>query len=205
MNIKLLGVIMLGMMLQIFTSCESCTKKTSKKITELGLSVIEGVSEAIEEHGEKTSRKAADAMGKVLEGVGKSVEEQLNKHAEDVARVAGKTLVQTVEGLDKGLTEEYYDEIPHLDKFCVGVSLDYYGKIKTKSVIIAYFIITESGTYNCEFNFVNNENSSLMTKKAEIIKINGESKYSSVSFAFNSNEDELLKKSQLTKITVTKK
>lgn len=189
----------------LFNSCESCVKKTTKKITNLGISAIEGISEAIEEKGEKATEKATDALGAIAKGAGRSIDRQLDEHAEHVASVVGRTFVQSIEGFDEGLTGEYYDEISSTTNLASGVALDYFGKIKSKSVIDAYFLILEKGNYTCEFSFIDAENKVLMTKTATIDKTNVERKYSVVSFALNDSELASLNKAKNTKISVSKK
>ncbi|MDR1203313.1 MAG: hypothetical protein LBL58_17020 [Tannerellaceae bacterium] len=188
----------------LFNSCESCVRKTTKKITNLGISAIEGISEAIEEKGENASEKATDALGALAKGAGRSIDRQLDEHAEHVASVVGRTLVQSVEGFDEGLTNEYYDEIPNTTNLTNGVALDYFGKIKSKSVIDAYFLILEKGTYNCKFEFTDADKKVLMTKTAIIDKTGTERKYSVVSFALNDSELASLNKTENTNISISK-
>jgi len=179
-------------------------RKTTKKLTEIGISAVEGISDAVNERGEQASEKATDALGTIAKGAGRSLERQLDEHAEHVASVVGRTFVQSIEGFDKGLTTEYYDEIPFSENLVNGVALDYFGKIKSKALIDAYFIIMETGKYSCSFEFTDSNNNTLMTKTAEIDKSSTERKYSVVSFALNSPEEDLLEKTKITKITVKK-
>lgn len=188
----------------LFTSCESCTKKVAKKAANIGISVLEGVSEAVNERGEDVSQKATDALGTVAKGVGKSIDRQLNEHAEYVASAAGHTLVQTVEGLDKDVAGEYYTPITSINDLCEGVSLDYFGKIKSKPVIDAYFIILEEGNFKAEFNFIDNTNKSLMKKTAEINKADKAREFTLISFALNDDESDKLSNSSVVKISVKK-
>lgn len=189
----------------LFNSCSGCVKKATKKAAETGLSAIEGVSEAVDEHGSRVGEKATDALGKVAEGVGRSLDRQLDEHAEKVASVLGRTLVQTVEGLDKGASAQYYDEITYTHDFCSGVSLDYFAKIKSKAVIDAYFIVIEKGTYKCKFEFSNNDGKVFLTKEADIEKPVDARKYSLVSFALNPEEETQFANLSNVKISVTKK
>lgn len=189
----------------LFSSCESCVKKTTKKATSTGMAAIEGISEAVNEHGDRVSEKATDAMGKIAEGVGRSLDRQLEKHAEDVAATLGRTLVQTVDGLDKGLNAQYYDEISYESDFGTGITLEYFGKIKSKSVIDAYFIITQEGTYTCKFEFTDKEGKTFLTKESEIQKLNDSKRYSRVSFALNPEEETNFSNLGKAKIYVKKK
>ncbi len=186
------------------TSCEGCVKKMAKKATNVGLSAVEGVAEALNEHGDVVAEQAADALGTVAEGAGRSLDRQLNEHAEKVAQVAGRTLVQGVEGIDKGVTAEYYDAIPCVTDLTEGVNLDFFGKIKSKAVIDAYFIILEEATYESRFEFRGQDEKVLMTKETEMV-VDGSRKYTLVSFALNEGELATLGNSKDVKVTVTKK
>jgi hypothetical protein len=188
----------------LFDSCESCVKKATKKITNLGISAIEGISEAVEERGENVSEKATDALGALAKGAGRSIDRQLDEHAGQVASAIGRTFVQSIEGFDEGLTNEYYDEIPNTTDLASGVALDYFGKIKSKSIIDAYFLVLEKGIYTCTFEFTDADGSILMTKTAKIDKTDTERKYSVVSFALNDSELSSLNKAKNTKISVDK-
>lgn len=187
----------------LFASCESCVRHAAKKVTEMGLSAVEGASEAINEHGEEVGRKAADALGQIAEGAGASIERQLNEHAEYVASVAGCTFVQSVEGLDAGLTAEYYDSIGHTEELAEGVSLDLFGKIKSADVIDAYFIVTEPGSYHAEFIFAATGEPMIMIKKADIESAGGGER-SVVSFALNAGELAKFRASETVTVKVSK-
>jgi hypothetical protein len=201
---NLILTILLCTMPFLFNSCESCVKKTTKAITNIGISAIEGISEAIEEKGENASEKATDALGALAKGAGRSIDRQLDEHAEHIASAVGRTFVQSVEGFDEGLTDEYYDEIPNTTNLTSGVALDYFGKIKSKPVIDAYFIVLKKGVYTCTFEFTDADGSVLMSKTAIIDKTDAERKYSVVSFALNDSELSSLDKAKNTKISVDK-
>lgn len=189
----------------LFSSCEGCVKKVTKKATATGMAAVEGISEAVNENGDRVSEKATDALGKVAEGVGRSLDRQLEKHAEDVAATLGRTLVQTVDGLDKGLNAQYYDEISYESDFGSEITLEYFGKIKKQSVIDAYFIITQEGTYACKFEFTDKNGKTFLIKESEIQKLNDSKKYSRVSFALNPEEETGYSNLEKVKISVKKK
>ncbi|MFV0418368.1 MAG: hypothetical protein ACK5KT_06530 [Dysgonomonas sp.] len=189
----------------LFSSCSGCVKKASKKVAETGMSVVEGVAEAVDEHGSRVGEKATDAAGKLAEGIGRSLDRQMEEHAEYVASVLGRTLVQTVEGLDKGATAQYYDPIEFKHDICSGVSLDYFGKIKSKAVIDAYFIVLDKGKYNCKIVFKNSEGKEFLSKDTEIENPESKRKYSLVSFALNPSEEKEFANISEVKVTVTKK
>lgn len=187
----------------LLSSCESCARKAAKEATNISLSILEGVSEAVSENGEETSEKATDALGKVAKGVGKSLDRQLNEHAKDVASVTGRTLVQSFEGLDKGLTDEYYTPISTTNNLCEGVRLEYFGRIKSKSVIDAYFVLSEDKSFNAEFDFVDSSNNTLMKKSTKISQTSKDKRSMLVSFALNEDELDKLSKSATVKVSVT--
>lgn len=189
----------------LFSSCSGCVKEASKKLTEVGLDAVEGISEAVDEHGAKVGEKATDAAGKLAQGVGRSLDKQMDEHAETVASVLGRTLVQTVEGLDKGAIAQYYDPITYNPNLCTGVSLDFFGKIKSKAVIDAYFIAIQKGTYKCNFQFIGTDGKVYLTKDAEIINPEDARKYSLVSFALNPEEEKAFTNNAEVKVIVTKK
>lgn len=189
----------------LFSSCSGCTKKVSKKLTETGLDAIEGISEAVDEHGAKVGEKATDAAGKLAEGIGTSLDRQMDEHAEKVASVLGRTLVQTLDGVDKGIRTKYYDVIACDTDLCPGVTFDYLGKMKSKTVIDAYFIVHKQGTYECNFKFIGNDGKVYLTKEAEIVKPENTSKYSVVSFALTPDEVAALTNNAKVEITVSKK
>lgn len=188
----------------LFSSCESCARKTAKKVTDLSMSVIEGVSESISEHGEKASEKMTDALGAILKGASKSIDNQLNEHAEHVASVTGRTFVQLLDGLEDGLLTEYYDTIPHEDDFISGISLQKFGKIKNTSVLDAYFVIQEQGIYTCQFDFLDADGNVVLQREATIEKLSSE-KTSVVSIALNEEEEALFGQSEKTRIKVVAK
>jgi len=189
----------------LFSSCSGCVKKAAKEVAETGISAIEGVAEAVDEHGARVGEKTTDAAGKVAEGVGRSLDRQMNEHAEHVASVLGRTLVQTVEGLDKGAVAQYYDSIEYNHDICSGVSLDYFGKIKSKAVIDAYFIVLDKGKYNCKFVFKNSAGKAFLDKDVELESPEALRKYSLVSFALSPDEEKEFANISEVKVTVTKK
>lgn len=190
-----------------FSSCSGCVKKTTKKATELGMSAMEGAIEAIDENGEKLAEKTTSAAGKVALGVGRSLDKQLDEHATKIASSAGRTLVQTVDGLDSGITDEvksYYNILPYTENFPSGVAMDFIGIYKQRPVVDAYFIIKENGKYSCKFEFSSTDGRIYLTKDAEIV-VDEHSKnrsYQLVSFALNSTEEAAMKDLKNVVITV---
>ena len=203
-KLTILSLIILSAIITTLSSCSGCVKQATKKVTETGINAIEGVAEAVDEHGARVGEKATDAAGKLADGIGKSLDRQKNEHAEKVASVMGRTLVQTVEGLDKGATGQYYDPISYNANICTGVSLDYLGKIKSKAVVDAYFIILEKGIYNCKIELEGSKGI-FITKETEIDKPVTERRYSLVSFALNIEEEKEFSNAVSAKVTIVKK
>lgn len=189
---KLSNFIVLLAMVVCLPSCEGCVKKASKKATELGLSVVEGVSEALDEHGARVSEKATDAMGQIVSGAGRSIDRLLNEHAETVTGVAGRTLVQSFEGFSDGIATEFYDKIENVsivasDSETVA-AVEFIGKITSRPVVDAYLIIDGAGTFTLDFVFENSGGGALMTKSVEAT-VDPSKKHTVVSFALSSEEE----------------
>ena len=185
--------------LTTLTSCEGCAKKAAKKTTSIGLSVIEGISEAVSEKGDQVSEKAADALGSIAEGAGRSINKQLDEHAKDIASTLGRTVVQSVEGLQEGFSAEFYDEIKFTGSFVQDAALTFVGKSKNYPVVDAYFIVSSESSFNCRFEFKNAENKTIITKNAEINNVNR-----LVSFALTPDEELSASKIGIVDVTVTK-
>lgn len=188
-------------------SCSGCVKKVAKKTTEVGLSAVEGVTDAVNEHGGRIAEKTTDAAATVAGGVGKSLSRQVDEHMESVAEATGKTLVKTISGLTEGVDAEIrslYTPIPHTDNLCSGVYIDVFGRFKSKPVVSAYFGITEPGNYKAKFECYNNEGIMFLTKDADIIVTEGGGKTSSVSFSLNAAEEANFNNIKDVKITVIK-
>lgn len=189
------------------SSCSGCVKKISKKTTELGIEAVEGVVEAVDEHGERIGQKTTDAAGKVAVGVGRSLEKQLDEHASHVASVAGKTTVQTIDGFVGGFNEEvdtHYDKLPYTEDFVSGVALDYFAKYKNSPVVDSYFIMPEGGSYKVKYDCYDNSDKLFMSKTIDVISV-GQRKYTLVSFALNGSEEASFANLKNVKITVNKK
>jgi hypothetical protein len=165
----------------------------SKKATEVAFSAVEGVSEAIDEHGERVSEKTVDAFGSVAVGVAKSIDKLLDEHATDVAAAAGRTLVQSFEGFENGIATEYYDKIENVSIVApddMAASVEFMGRISDEPVIDAYLIVNSVGNFGIDFTFAGADGAELMKKSAEAVT-DGVDKYTVVSFALT--EDELAK------------
>ena len=209
MKKQLIGICLALSVIWGFSSCEGCVKSTTKKITKLGMSAVEGVSEAVDEKGEELAEKTADAAGKLAVGVGRSLDRQLDEHAEKVFSVAGRTTVQVVDGFVGGFNEEvkeHYTEIPYTEDFVSGVSMDYFAKYKSLAVVDAYFIISEKGKYQSKFECYDDQDKLFLTKVIDIDRTTDveNRKYTLVSFALNGEEDTNFSRVKNVKITVTK-
>ena len=189
----------------VLSSCEGCVKNTSKKVTNAGLDVLEGVAEAIHERGDSIGKKVFDAGGEVLEGAGRSVNEQLNKHAEDVAEAMGRTLVQSLEGLEQGISKEFYEEFISKEFFCDDVIMTFFGRMKDKKIVDAYFTFLKGGKYSISFEFCNdNCNTTILTKTAEFIKTSDREESTIVSFAYTTEEEAIINQTKCVKVTIKK-
>jgi len=186
--------------LTTLSSCEGCAKKTEKKTTAIGLSLIEGISEAVSEKGDQVSEKATDALGVVAEGVGRSINKQLDEHAKNVASVLGRTVVQSVEGLQEGFSAEFYNEIKFTGNFVQDAALTFVGKSKEYPVIDAYFIVSSENSFDCNFEFRNSEDNTLIKRSAKINDVNR-----LVSFALTPEEESFISKISIVNVAVTKK
>lgn len=201
---QIIIILFIGATSLFFSSCESCVRKTTKKVTELGIGVLEEVSDVISEKGESTGEKVTDALGAIARGVGKSIDRLLNEHAAEVAATAGRTLIQTVEGLDTGITHEYYDPIKFKSNFDEGISLDYFGKIKSNNIIDAYFIVSDNGNYDIVFDFLDKDEKCLMSRKFSTNVNGGKRKHTVISFALNPDEEKHLQNTEYALIKTTK-
>lgn len=186
-------------------SCEGCVKNTSKTATNIGLDVLEGVTEAISERGDTLGKKILDASGELAKGAGKSISRQLDEHADEVAAVAGSTLIKTMEGLEEGISKEYYTEFVTKEDFCSDVTLNFFGKINDRGVTDAFFTILKEGNYKFAFDFCNdNCNTIVLNKKAEFNKVGTEKENTVISFAFNKEEELTLNTITCVKVSVTR-
>ena len=146
----------------IMTGCEGCVRKAAQKVTELGLSAVEGVADAVEDRGEETARRMTDALGRVAVGALKSIDEQLQEHAEYVLADPDRTVVTgTAENVDMAAVLDYYDPIAHVEDLAAGVSVSFLGKMKGEPVVDAVLSMPESGTYTCTFTDMKEDNSVL--------------------------------------------
>ncbi|NDV66600.1 hypothetical protein [Bacteroides sp. 224] len=201
----LIGAIVAPM---IFTSCEGCVQKTAKKVTDIGFSVADGISESLNEHGEKTSKQMTDGLGSILKGAGKSVDEHLNAHAAHVASIGSRTFVQMLDGTIEGFGEgfaDHYDVVEFEGEYPRGVALKNFGRIKGKPVLDAYFYVLEKGAYDCTFNFVDADGKVLLTRESSMEK-NDETKNNVVvSLALDTNEEKLIKETVKAQVKVVVK
>lgn len=191
-------------------SCSGCVKDISKKATELSIEALEGVAEAVDEHGERIGEKTTNAAGKLIVGVGRSLNSQLEAHAEDVGAAVGKTTIKTLDGLVDGLDKEmktYYDELPFNEVSTSGITLTYLGKHKKYPVIDSYFTILEDGKYSAKYDFYDSKERLILTKNVEINSalLDGKTrKHTLVSFALDTNEELNSKDTKEIKVTITK-
>ena len=191
-----------------FNSCSGCVKKATKKVTETGLSAVEGVVEAVNENGERIGKLTTDAAGSIALGVGKSLNEQLEAHASKVASMTGHILVQSVDGRLDGITDEaktHYNVIPYTEDLAPGIKLDYIAKYKYASVVDSYFIISEKNTYKCKFDCYDKDGNIFLTKEKVVEKSEDDTnRYTMISFAMSIAETQKFEDLKEIKVTVTK-
>lgn len=183
-------------------SCEGCVKNMSKKATEVAISAVEGVSEAVSEHGEVVGQKVTDALGLIAMGAGKSIDSLLVKHADGVAATAGQVLVQSFDGFTDGIAAGYYDKIGDVSVTAsknVVASVELLGKISAKPVVDAYLIIDGAGAYEINFVFEDANGFKLIEKSVEATA-EGTKKYTLVSFALT--DDELAKWAKIVSVKI---
>lgn len=189
-------------------SCQGCVKKVSKKATEFGLSAIEGVSEAFDEHGARVGEKATDALGALVEGAGTSIADLLDQHASTVATVAGRTLVHSFEGFKNGIATEFYDRAENVtivapDREAVA-SIEFMGKMSTSPIVDTYLVIDGTGIFAVDFVFEGADGALLMEKSAEI-EVSEDKKHTVVSFALSSDEEAKWAETESVKIRLIRK
>ena len=189
----------------VLFSCEGCVKDASKRITNAGLDALEGVAEALQERGDSIGKKVFDASGKVLEGAGQSLGEQLDEHADDIGALAGRTIVQSIDGLEQGLSEGYYDEFISEKTLCDGVEMTLFGKIKNRNVVDAYFNFFEEGKYSIIFDFYSDDcKTVVLTKNANFTKTADYKERKRISFSFSTDEENLIDNAKCVRVTVKK-
>lgn len=193
-----------------FSSCESCVKQTAKKVTEMGISAVEGVAEALDEGGEKLAERTTDVAGKILVGVGKSLDRQLNEHAEKMAESKENTSMQVIDGMKDGMDETVkalYNEIPFTGENTPGVEILYIGKYQSVAVVDIYCSVSEKGAYQATFQCYNQQDELLLTKKIDF-DFNSEpdsNLYVLLSFSLNSTEEAAFKDIKHISSTITKR
>lgn len=189
------------------TSCEGCVRKVAKKATAIGLSAVEGASEAISEHGEAVGEKATDALGSMAKGAGRSLDKLLGEHADTVSALDGRAMVQSMDALDTGAAREYYDEPRSLSfttESASGASLALFGKIKSKPVVDAYFVMPKEGTYDARFVFSSADRAVLMEKRAALSS-DSVKRFVVVSFALDDDELERWQRTSDVSVSMMKK
>ena len=112
-------------------SCTGCVKKIAKSATETSLGAIEGVVEAIDEHGEVIGEKVTDATGKLATGILKSLDKQLNDHALKVTTSPNLSRVEQVDAFPNGFDDEIkkrYTELPYSANLASNATLDFFAR-----------------------------------------------------------------------------
>lgn len=78
---------------------DSLSKKAAKAMTKTALDVVEGVAEAVEEHGAKATKAVTKAAGEVGAGAAAGTADVMDKHGEQI----GKNLVHATDDLATGV------------------------------------------------------------------------------------------------------
>ncbi len=189
----------------LFTSCESCVRKTSQKITELGITAIEGASDALNEHGEKVGEKAVGAVGNVAKGMGKGLERFIKDYEFGEAYGENDYIVQSSDEINLESLENDFEEINYSASLPENVSIEYMGEFKENGSITTVFTIEKEGEYTSIIQFVDSKNKILLEKKIAINKEAEDGKYTGVIFALNPSDTEKYNQSKKTKISMSKK
>lgn len=93
-------------------SIASCdTRESSKKITQKALDVVDGVSDALKEHGQETGEKATEGLQEVGKGVGKSLGTFLTENIDTLGKVAGEVIAKGGTALMEGATNALYPPV----------------------------------------------------------------------------------------------
>lgn len=186
-----------------FASCEGCVRKTAEKVTEMGLSAVDGVADAISNRGEETAKRLTDALGRVVVGTLKSVEEQLAEHVASVEASPDRIMVaETTESLDPEVINEYYDPLAHVDVLDSGVTVSFIGKLTGEPVVDAVISLSGEGTFDCGFEYLDAGKNVLFTSDATLVTATGG--YQLVSYALSDAEQEQFGGVSSVKITVKK-
>lgn len=182
-KIILLG---LGVVIILFNSCSGCVKKVSKKITETGVSAVEGVTEVLDENAEKLGDATATIAIKVIKGAGKSLDRELYIHAKDTERQGGSVVVTDITTIDVKELNSIYQKIAY-EQDGNGVSVKFVGKIDTMSVYDSFITFSKKGNYNCNIE-VSNVSGHIVTKETQI-QIDSVPQSKIISFSANSLEN----------------
>lgn len=189
----------------LFVSCESCVRKTSQKITELGLTAIEGASDALNEHGEKAGEKAVGAVGNVAKGMGKGLERFIKDYEFEEAHGDNDYVVISNDEVNLEDLGNDFEEINYSASLPDNVSIEYMGRFKENSSITTIFTIDKAGEYVSTFQFIDSKNKVLLEKKVDINKEAQDGKYTGVIFALSPSDTDKYNQSKKTKISMTKK
>lgn len=190
MKMRILRIAALAMVCVGFASCEGCVRKTAQKVTELGMSAVEGVSDAISERGEETAKKLTDALGRVVVGTLKSIDEQLMEHVESVAAAPNRTVVtETAGNIDAAVLNEYYEPLAHTEELGPGTAVSFIGKLRDEPVVDAVVIVPAGGDLKWTFEYRDGDGNALFRSEA-VTPSSSEAGYRLISYALTATERE---------------
>lgn len=189
-----------------FTSCESCVRKTTEKVTQLGLSALDTASDVIAEQGEKTGEKAVGAIGSVTKGVGKGLEKFIEDYAAEKEVDSDHTFIKFTETVDMDKIAGNMNEIPYSASFPTNSSLEYLGEFKEDDIaaMAAILVIEDEGNYDCSFQLLDNKNNVLLEKSVALCKVANEGNYANIAIALTPSETEKIKSIKKAKVSLAK-
>lgn len=199
----LIQFILILFSISFLSSCESCVRKTSKKITELGITALNSASDVIAEHGETTGEKAAGALGNLTKGVGKGLDRFLKNEALANESESERMFVEFTDTVN--IDESGMKEINHSATLPENASLEYIGILSEYDALCILMGIAEEGTYDCTLQFVNNKNNIELEKKLHFSKGKQDGRYAGIGIVLTDSETEKFNNSKKAKISVTKR
>lgn len=183
----------------LFNSCESCIRKTTEKVTKLGLTVLDTASDVIAENGEKTAEKAAGAMGSLAKGLANG----LRDFTIDSESNGEVVFVETADHFN--LTDKDDSSLVDVNYSATmpkGSTVEYFGKLIDPPAIVAVFAFEKAGNYEVNFELLDKNNTLIRSEKIKITPEKSASEYTYVGFAFTDDKKEEYESAYKVKISV---
>lgn len=183
----------------IFDSCscnrdkendDSLTKKTAKFLTEKGIEVADGVSEAIKESGEDLAKNATEASGEIISGTAKGISDLADEKGNEIGRHLGNAAAKTLTGYVQSLEDNFGDKELNIptsssDK---AVVLSVTKMMFQADSINAYILFKSKGEYNLTLR-LRNETNLIVGEAYSKVEIEREKPtYKSINFGFGNSE-----------------